>query len=1015
MADKEDKTQTAEEIAEEKEREDEYEANVGRLLKNSSSDAVLADPRMRKLVETDILDDGDEDMDFHIHYLLGNPAEWSPSTEAQHFREAMRLVKEESKRRLLEKQKTQQQNGETEEPQEKKNEVEYVYPPVILSTEPLPQDTPTNFVAMIHLPNQEMSKKYMLNGGNTVPQQLASIVERLNKKHNTDKKPEDFVLKVTGIAEYLYGENTRLLDFEYIRNCLKKNIEMHLNIIEKSSIATVKKSQAIDDTLYDISLNAIYTHEQTSLEYNYFSQISHLSIWDIHRPLSVTVLGLDNLWLLTQSKAFLKTFLKAFPNASNPEILYTEFSVYVVAEVYHAGKAIAKPKATNLTIARPGVKWNQKLDFPDLLVSTMPKATRISFTAYARPYKKDEDQVAVSENNKDFPIGWANFQLIDHKDELKTGKFRMGLWPDEKANPIGTNIGNIMGSDMDLLSLCFTLDEYAYPVVFPSGKPPFKLVNQTRGVGEGSIAGEIAKLDQIIRADPLDKIAEEDQELVWKYREKLTNNPQALPKFLRSVKWKNPAAVYEAHRLLDQWETPSPLDALQLLDSHFADEKVRTFAVRCLDVFSDNELSDFILQLGQCLKYESYHDSPLARFLLKRAANCTYLIGHQFFWLLKAEMHLKQICERYGLILEEYLRTCGQHRKSLVIQNIVIDQLLGVALKIKEYKKAGCPNLALALREELAKLKLPQKFKLPLSDRLEANGLILEKCKVMSSKKLPLWLVFQNADKSGAPIYIMFKAGDDLRQDLLTLQMLRIMDNMWKATGLDLHLIPYGCVATGDGVGMIEIVLNSDTVANISVAGGGALKLEPLKDYLISHNTEKEKMEKAVQNFVYSSAGYCVATYVLGIGDRHNDNIMLTKDGNLFHIDFGHFLGHFKSKFGIKRETAPFVFQPMYAFVMGGENSPDFKKFVTLACQAYNELRKHTNLFITLFQLMLSTGIPELTSEEDIMWLRKCLLVGKSDVEAAEHYTDLVFKALGNLRGRLNDVIHIWAHKNSKQ
>jgi phosphatidylinositol kinase/protein kinase (PI-3 family) len=43
------------------------------------------------------------------------------------------------------------------------------------------------------------------------------------------------------------------------------------------------------------------------------------------------------------------------------------------------------------------------------------------------------------------------------------------------------------------------------------------------------------------------------------------------------------------------------------------------------------------------------------------------------------------------------------------------------------------------------------------------------------------------------------------RQDVLTLQMLRIMDKLWKEEGLDLRLNPYGCVATGDELGMIEV------------------------------------------------------------------------------------------------------------------------------------------------------------------------------------------------------------------
>lgn len=453
----------------------------------------------------------------------------------------------------------------------------------------------------------------------------------------------------------------------------------------------------------------------------------------------------------------------------------------------------------------------------------------------------------------------------------------------------------------------------------------------------------------------------------------------------------------------------SAIDAMELLDSRFADSKIREHAVEWIDVLPDEELLDYLLQLIQVLKYEPYHDSALARFLIRRSL-WSSRVGHALFWYLKSEMHVQEIMERFGLLLEAYLFGCGQYLMELKKQDDLMNKLVVAANCIKPLKDAERRE---PLLEQLKKIEFPTKVSLPLNPSLEVNGIIIEGCKYMDSKKLPLWVVFNNADTNGSPIYIIFKSGDDLRQDMLTLQMIRIMDKLWKKEGLDLQMSPYGCISTGDEVGMIEVVLDADTTASISKRAGGATAafyVDPLKNWLQKHNPTESQYEKAVESFIKSCAGYCVATYVLGIGDRHNDNIMVTKSGRLFHIDFGHFLGNYKKKFGIKRERAPFVLTPDFAFVMGGEGSPNFKKFIDYCCASYNILRRHANKFINLFAMMLSTGIPELTCVEDINYLRNAFALESNDEEASVHFTKLIYESLSTKTTQFNNAIHILAH-----
>ena len=88
-------------------------------------------------------------------------------------------------------------------------------------------------------------------------------------------------------------------------------------------------------------------------------------------------------------------------------------------------------------------------------------------------------------------------------------------------------------------------------------------------------------------------------------------------------------------------------------------------------------------QLVQALKYELFHNSPLAEFLLEKALSNTRVVGHAFFWALKASLdrpegELKRIekrkgpfnqsVERFFLILERFLMCCGQFKNELLKQ-----------------------------------------------------------------------------------------------------------------------------------------------------------------------------------------------------------------------------------------------------------------------------------------------------------------------------------------------------------
>lgn len=129
------------------------------------------------------------------------------------------------------------------------------------------------------------------------------------------------------------------------------------------------------------------------------------------------------------------------------------------------------------------------------------------------------------------------------------------------------------------------------------------------------------------------------------------------------------------------------------------------------------------------------------------------------------------------------------------------------------------------------------------------------------------------------------KINDDLRRDQFIMHMLVLVDSIFKKEGLDLCLLPYNVVPFTKDDGIVECIPNSETLQDILKTYGS------IESFLMKTKQEKDEIEEKFNVFARSCAGTTIFSYVLGIGDRHLENIMINEDGYMVHIDFGFIFG----------------------------------------------------------------------------------------------------------------------------
>ena len=182
---------------------------------------------------------------------------------------------------------------------------------------------------------------------------------------------------------------------------------------------------------------------------------------------------------------------------------------------------------------------------------------------------------------------------------------------------------------------------------------------------------------------------------------------------------------------------------MQLLSGDFLHMSIRNFAVSCLRNSSYLDIKDCLIQLVQSLRYEMYHDSNLARYLLMLAVKFPLTIGHDFFWILKSEMNNPGIRNRFGLYLEVFLKKIGKEVRDIFADECWLLSKLMIIADIPKSKKSEDERKR-KYKEALENLNkmIDKEYSLPLDFKKRISGINVDKCKFMKSKKRPLWLVF---------------------------------------------------------------------------------------------------------------------------------------------------------------------------------------------------------------------------------------------------------------------------------
>eukprot|EP01119_Soliformovum_irregulare_P019515 TRINITY_DN6197_c0_g1_i1.p1 TRINITY_DN6197_c0_g1~~TRINITY_DN6197_c0_g1_i1.p1 ORF type:complete len:910 (-),score=209.28 TRINITY_DN6197_c0_g1_i1:32-2761(-) len=531
---------------------------------------------------------------------------------------------------------------------------------------------------------------------------------------------------------------------------------------------------------------------------------------------------------------------------------------------------------------------------------------------------------------------------------------------------------------------------------------------------------------------PCQTLTPNEKKLLWGNRKYLAGHSLWMLQLVKAVDWEDSEKILELLEVLVHtehmgqqplnpcWETLCssqcsqnflPAQALELLGPNVPNKEVRCYAVNILGNATMSELLCYLPVLVSFLRYEPSQPNPLSMFLIKNALQDlqfrTYL-----YWALGVASECpeaKRMCE--GIKNQLLSQLSSEEGQDLGVNGVEFVSIFENAYR----KDSIVPEL------DTSKLLNLKGVRLPITPNRTIVGFQVEKVRIMNSAASPMYVpcsyeemkdVKKGEDvvhvKQEGVMRVMFKR-EDLRKDYIVMNFIRMTEILLKQSPignqLDQQLITYSILPTSSQSGFIEMVENSVTLTEVSDGGKGP----GIQAFINQHNPER-KIGEISRNFLQSTAVYSVITYLLGVGDRHLGNIMITRDGFLFHIDYGWILG--KEPY-LKSMASPVIRITKEMVAAIGKTDQAFDQFKEFCGQIFLNIRKNSSLLYMLLELLV-TASPPIVDRPTIAQLKEHiqtrLFVGYSDEDALQMLKSLLTRSQdGSVVAPLADMWHDYA------